>query len=59
MTVKEKIKKEIDRLPDKTVEQLLRYLNTIKVKNKKHRIIPTLHLKGQYDNINIRHQAYE
>lgn len=59
MTLKEKIKKEIDQLPESVLSQLQRYLNNLKINNRGNKNIPKLHLKGQYDDIDIRHQAYE
>ena len=59
MKIKEKIKKEIDEMPDDLLYEVQKYLNTInKRKNRKSKI-RKLHLKGQYDNINIRQKAYE
>jgi len=59
MTTKEKIIKRIDLLPDELLEEVQTYLDSIKPQQKKKRKIYTLHLKGQYDNINIRQKAYE
>ena len=59
MELKEKIKHEIDSLPEEYLPQLERYLKTIKSKNIKKKQIKTLHLKGKFDNLNIRKVAYE
>jgi len=59
MELKEKIKKEIDLIPEEYLPQLERYLKTIKSSKKKQTRIKTLHLKGQYDNLNIKKLAYE
>ena len=59
MTVKEKIKQEVDKLPDNVAEKILNYINSIKRQKKNREKIPSLNLKGQYDNIHIRHHAYE
>ncbi len=59
MTTKEKIKKRIDSLPDELLDQVQKYLDSIKTKRKPKRKIRTLHLKGQYDSIDIRRKAYE
>ncbi len=59
MELKEKIKQEIDSLPEEYLPQLERYLETIKSRDIKKRQIKTLHLKGKFDNINIRRVAYE
>ena len=60
MELKEKIKKEIDSMPEEMLYRLQKYLDSIKKENsERKRQIRTLHLKGQYDNINIRKIAYE
>ena len=59
MELKEKIKHEIDSLPEEYLPQLERYLETIKSRDIKKRQIKTLHLKGKFDNLHIRRVAYE
>lgn len=59
MKIKEKIKKEIDQMPDELLYEVQKYLMTINKRNKLKQKIRKLHLKGQYDNINIRQKAYE
>ena len=59
MKIKEKIKKEIDEMPEELLYEVQKYLNTINKRKNLKRKIRKLHLKGQYDNINIRHKAYE
>jgi len=59
MTIKEKLKKRIDLLPDELLDQVQTYLDSIKPQPKHERKIQTLHLKGQYDNLNVRQKAYE
>lgn len=59
MTLKEKIKKEIDDLQDRILIQLQRYLKNLHINDKVEKDISKLHLKGQYDDLDIRHQAYE
>ena len=59
MELKEKIKKEIDSIPEEYLPQLERYLKTIKSNKRKQLRIKTLHLKGKYDNLNLRKLAYE
>ncbi|MBW1999396.1 MAG: hypothetical protein JRJ29_15725 [Deltaproteobacteria bacterium] len=59
MELKEKIKKEIDSLPEEYLPQLERYLETIKNGKQKEKRIKTVHLKGKFDNLDIRRVAYE
>jgi hypothetical protein len=59
MTIKEKIKKEIDLLPDELLDQVQKYLDNITVTPIRRKKIHTLHLKGQYDNLNLIQKAYE
>lgn len=59
MKIKEKIKKEIDKMPEDLLNQVYIYINSIKsVKNKKS-AIHTFRLHGKFDNVNIREKAYE
>lgn len=59
MVIKEKIKKEIDLLPDELLWKIQKVLDSIKIPKGRRKKIRTLHLKGQYDNLNIRQNAYE
>lgn len=59
MELKEKIKKEIDSIPEEYLIQLEQYLEVIKGSKQKDRKIKTLHLKGRFDGVNIRRLAYE
>ena len=59
MSTKEKIKNEIDHLSEDLLAEVLKYLYNLKSKNKQKKPIKGLHLKGQFDNINIRQNAYE
>ena len=59
MKIKEKIKREIDQMPDELLYEVEKYLKTINKRNMKKSKIRKLHLHGQYDNLNIRQKAYE
>jgi len=59
MEIKEKIKKEIDQMPEELLYRIQRYLDSIKKISTSKKKIRSLHLKGQYDNLNIRQKAYE
>ncbi len=59
MGTKEKIKKEIDKLSEEFLDDVLKYLYNLKNTYKPKKNIRRLHLKGQFDNINIRQNAYE
>jgi len=59
MKLKEKIKKEIDNIPEEYLPQLERYLEIIKRAKKKRGNIKTVSLKGRYDDLNVRKLAYE
>jgi hypothetical protein len=59
MKLKERIKKEIDAIPEEYLPQVERYLEKIRNSKLKEKRIKTLHLKGKFDNINIRKLAYE
>lgn len=59
MTTKEKVKKEIDELPNDLIEKVYKYINSLKINTKPKKKIHTFRLKGQLDNINVREKAYE
>ena len=59
MITKEHIKKEIDQLPDDVLEQVYVFICSIKLNKPVRKRIRSFHLKGQFDNIDIRTMAYE
>lgn len=59
MTMKEKIKKEVDKMPNDLIEKVYQYISTLGVKKIKKNRIHTFNLKGQLDDVNIRAKAYE
>jgi hypothetical protein len=59
MKLKEKLKKEIDSVPEECLPQIERYLAAIKNKKKSNHKIRTLHLQGRFDEKDIRRLAYE
>ena len=59
MEIREKIKKEIDQMPDELLYELEKYLKNINKRKMLKRKIRKLHLQGEYDNLNIRQKAYE
>ena len=59
MTTKEKIKAEIDKLPENLLEEVYRFINSIKITKSKKPKLQSYKLKGQFDHLNIREKAYE
>lgn len=59
MTIKEKIKNEVDKMPNDLIEKVFQYISTLGVKKIKKNRIHTFNLKGQLDDVNIRAKAYE
>lgn len=59
MTTKEKLKKEIDELPQNLLEQVYLFINSIKEKRPTKNRLRSFKLSGQFDDINIREKAYE
>jgi len=59
MITKEKVKQEIDKMPDDILEKVYKYINSLRTKKQRANKIHTFSLKGQLDNINIREKAYE
>jgi len=58
MVTKERIKREIDRMPNDLLEKVYKYINGLTPKETKKKF-PTYKLKGKFDNINAREKAYE
>ncbi len=59
MTTKEKVKREIDKLPDESLEKVYKYIHSLRTQPVRKKKIHTFNLKGQLDNVNIRERAYE
>lgn len=59
MTTKEKIKRQIDNMPEDLLEQVDKFIRSLKRRTKSKKFIKTYKLKGRFDNINIRERAYE
>jgi hypothetical protein len=58
MTKRESLKREIETLPDKIIEELYNLVHP--VPEKKHKkSVRTYKLNGQYDNVDLRRTAYE
>ncbi len=59
MTIKKKLKAEIDKLPESLLEGVYQFMNSIKTMKPRKRKLRTYKLRGQFDNTNIREKAYE
>jgi len=59
MTIKEKIKDEIDSLPSDLLEDVYRFIYSLKQKKKSTRELHSFQLKGQFDELDVRKEAYE
>mgnify|MGYP005662467149 CR=1 FL=1 len=59
MITKETLKAEIDKLPDNLLEEVYKFINSIRTLRSEKRKLHTFKLKGQFDDINIRESAYE
>jgi len=59
MVTKEKLKKEIDKLPQNLLGQVYQFINSMKEKKRTKNRIRAFKLKGQFDDINIREKAYD
>lgn len=59
MITKERVKQEIDKIPDDLLEDVLKFISTIKNKKIVKRRLHTYKLKGKFDNLNVRAEAYE
>jgi len=59
MDIKAEIKKQIDFIPVEYLPLVQRYLNSLRNYQKKEKRIRTVHLKGSYDNADLRKICYE
>ncbi len=59
MTTKDKIKHEIEKLPENELEKLYLYLHTLNRAKKPKPNIRSLKLKGKLDHKDIRSISYE
>ena len=59
MTTKERVKREIDKMPNDLIEKVYKYINSLEGKKAGEKKIRTFNLKGQLDNLNVRERAYE
>jgi hypothetical protein len=59
MIPKEKIKQEIDQIPDELAEKVLDFIRYLKRTKQRKKSIRSFKLNGAYDRMNIRERAYE
>ncbi|MBK7107403.1 MAG: hypothetical protein IPH62_19220 [Ignavibacteriae bacterium] len=59
MITKEKVKRKIDRVPEKLLNKVDKYIDTVISEITEKKKIHTFKLKGQFDDIDIRESAYE
>ena len=59
MTTKEKIKMNIDELPEDLLERVYEYIQSLRPKKPNKKQVRTFKLKGQFDKLDIRRNAYE
>lgn len=59
MITKEKVKREIDGMPNELIVKVHKYINGLRTKKATKKKLHTFSLKGQFDDINVRKRAYE
>ncbi len=59
MITKEKVKKEIDKMPDDFIQEVYEVIRNIKTTKIRKGKLHTYRLKGKFDNLDIRESAYE
>ena len=59
MVTREKIKREIDNIPNDLLEKVHKYIGGLTSKKTIKKKFHTYKLNGQFDDINIRERAYE
>lgn len=57
MVTKERVKREIDRMPNELLEKVYKFINGLKTEKPKKKF-HTYKLQGQFDDINVREKAY-
>ena len=59
MTTKERLLTEIDKLPPDILGEVLKFIKDLKGKLSRGKKIPSLRLRGQFDDVDVRKRAYE
>lgn len=59
MTTKEKVKKELNTMPDELLEEVYKFITDIKSAKTKKAQIHTFKLNGSFDQLDVREKAYE
>lgn len=59
MINKERVKEEIDQMPEELVEEVFAFINDLQKKKKGKKEIRAHKLKGVFDHNHIRKRAYE
>lgn len=59
MDIKEEIKKQIDYIPAEYLPLVQQYINSLRSYQKQDKRIRTVHLKGAYDNADLKKICYE
>ncbi len=60
MSTRDQIKSEIDKLPDEALQEVQTFLRFLKTKRPvERRKRPAFKLKGRFDDVDIRREAYE
>ncbi|HKJ69353.1 MAG TPA: hypothetical protein VKA68_15450 [bacterium] len=55
----DQIKKELRELPEESLEEVDRYIHRLRQQKPNQETLPSCHLKGQYDHLQLRKLAYE
>jgi hypothetical protein len=59
MTTKEKVKRELDQMPNDALEKVYKYINSLRKEKLQKKKVRTFNLNGQLDDVNIRKRACE
>ena len=60
MEIKEQIKRKIDQIPEELLPGLIAYLERlIRKEQKELHDLPSFHLGGKFDKVDVRSEAYE
>jgi len=59
MNSKDRVKEEIDQMPEELIEKVYQFITDIKKEQKEKRKLPSFNLNGIFDHTDIRKSAYE
>ena len=59
MSIKETLQQQIETLTESELQEVARLIERLKAPKKRSQYLKTYDLRGKFDNLNVREQAYE